>query len=526
MAQTNTEIKHAYGSLAKVLAKIGTADGMACFGFDTEKKTGAVVVNGQLVSSKILDIAKAETVIEGVTDGKKQTVTITYIDADTKATATTTFEAVDLDTINALIEAVKTDTSSATDVINTFLEGTTLIAAGDGITVTPTQTAGAPTTYEVKANVDGTSVKIKDGKLAVDTYSLTEAETAETGYLKTYEFTVKHADGTTVDTVTKINIPKDLLLKKAAVEDLPAEQGEGKGLHFVVNTADESGTATDLWIPVKELAVSLYTGDDYITVTADATNGNTITLNYSVLLNKIKSDLTYVESVGAKTEGVLPEGTDKTYVKVEGVDTVTLNAGAWDTYAVVNSVAGAKENVEIKTVSEKAIVDIYETIIANEKTSAEAFATVNAYQVIRNAVAAAGTETNAVNNVTENEVTKNVFNEASKYVTAVTLSKGAVDGSGATTDTVVKVLNSDFGQYVLDQLALATGDTGVVLDALTGDVDLLKTDVSTLKEDVSTLKDNVSVLDASLAALNTDVNEAIDDIKTTLLWIDLDDEPK
>lgn len=525
MAQTNTEIKHAYGSLAKVLAKIGTADGMACFGFDTEKKTGAVVVNGQLVSSKILDIAKAETAVDG---GKKQTVTITYIDATTKAVATTAFEAVDLATINALIDAVKTAAGDATDAINTFLEGTTLVSAGDGIIVTPTQTPDAPTTYAVKANVDGTSVKIKEGKIAVDTYALTETAAAETGYLKTYEFTVKHADGT-ADAVTKINIPKDLLLKKAAVEDLPAEKGTGKGLHFVVNTADETGTATDLWIPVKELAVSLYTGDDYIQVTADAEHGNTITLNYATLLNKIKSDLTYVESVGAKTAGIIPEGTDKTYAKVSDADTVTLNAGAWDTYKVVNSAAGVKTEVDIKTVSEKALTDIYEVILANEKTTAEAFAAVNAYNVIRDAVAAAGTQANVSNEVSEDAGKKNVFNEASKYVTTVTLGKGAIDGTGAATNTVVKVLNTDFAQYVLDQLALATGNATVELDAIKSDISTLKTDVSTLKSDVSTLKNDVSVLDASLAALDTSVGDRFDVIdasiaamKTTLSWIDLD----
>lgn len=511
MAQTNTEIKHAYGSLAKVLAKIGTADGMACFGYDTDNGTGAIVVNGKLVSSKILDIAPVE---EGIEGGKKQTVTITYVDTSTKAVKTKAFEAVDLATIQALIAAVKTEAGDATKAINDFLAGTTLIGAGDGIAVTPTQTTGKPTTYKVAAAVDGTSVKIVGGKIAVDTYTFGEADAAEEGYLKTYEFTVTPADGGAA-TKTKINIPKDLLLQKAAVEDLPAEKGTGKGIHFVVNTKENDGTPTDLWIPVKELAVSLYEGDDYIEVTADAERGNKIALKYATLLTKIKKDLTYVESVSEAVAGVLPEGNDKTFTKAAGGDTVTLNTGAWNTHTVKNVVAGVASEVEIKTVSEKALINIYEEILANEKTCATAFNAVNAYEVIREAVAAAGAEANISNEVTEDETKKAVFNQASKYVTTVTLTKGAIDGTGAGADTTVKLLNTDFAQYVLDQLALATGNSSIELDKVKADINQLKTDVSALNK-------TVVDLDTSVGARLDAHDGAIAAIRTTLTWVDLD----
>lgn len=52
-------VKFAYGSLDK--AAKATTDGQIAFGYDETTKAGAIYVGGNLVTSKILDITKADT---------------------------------------------------------------------------------------------------------------------------------------------------------------------------------------------------------------------------------------------------------------------------------------------------------------------------------------------------------------------------------------------------------------------------------------------------------------------------------
>ena len=79
------EVKFGYGTLDKILNKVGTDDdGVIYFGYDEAKNTGAIVARGKMVSSKILDIKSTEAVVEdGKTTAEAQVV-ISYVDADTK----------------------------------------------------------------------------------------------------------------------------------------------------------------------------------------------------------------------------------------------------------------------------------------------------------------------------------------------------------------------------------------------------------------------------------------------------------
>lgn len=73
LTKTNDEVTFGKGTLAQALGRIGgTADGLIAFGNDGDK--GAVVVNGKLASSKILDVSYIAPVLYDTDDeypGKK-----------------------------------------------------------------------------------------------------------------------------------------------------------------------------------------------------------------------------------------------------------------------------------------------------------------------------------------------------------------------------------------------------------------------------------------------------------------------
>ena len=90
-----------------------------------------------------------------------------------------------------------------------------------------------------------------------------QQSTAETGYLTTY---VIKQNGTQVG--SKINIPKDYLVKSATVETCDTANSPVSGykigdkyLDFIVNTKDNSGTDEHLYILVTDL-VDDYTADN------------------------------------------------------------------------------------------------------------------------------------------------------------------------------------------------------------------------------------------------------------------------
>lgn len=125
---------------------------------------------------------------------------------------------------------------------------------------------------------------------SADIYKVEEAATAETGYLKTYVLN-RYANGDETGTAIecgKINIPKDYLVKSAAINEVTtaddpytgAKVGD-KYIDFVINV--KTGTATDehIYLPVNEL-VDAYTAGNGIDISAtnvvsvkiDAANAN------------------------------------------------------------------------------------------------------------------------------------------------------------------------------------------------------------------------------------------------------------
>lgn len=105
-----------------------------------------------------------------------------------------------------------------------------------------------------------TSVSLSD---VGGTVTVEQQASAETGYTATY---VIKQGGSQVG--TKINIPKDFLVKSASLGTSSAnnspQQGFSKGdkyLDFVINTKDNSGTDEHLYVNVKDL-FNEYTADE------------------------------------------------------------------------------------------------------------------------------------------------------------------------------------------------------------------------------------------------------------------------
>ena len=149
------------------------------------------------------------------------------------------------------------------------------------------------TTLQGDASVSGSIRNIIEEYISGGTdftVTLEEAQTATTGYLKTYNFyqgDVSTAAAKTTSFIGKIDIPKDFLVKSAAIRtvetaDVPysgAVVGD-KYIDFVVNTKDASATDEHIYLPVNEL-VDAYTANNQtaeVTIAIDANNNITATI--------------------------------------------------------------------------------------------------------------------------------------------------------------------------------------------------------------------------------------------------------
>lgn len=103
----------------------------------------------------------------------------------------------------------------------------------------------------------------------VDSYTIVKLQTAATGYVATYQL---YKNGAAI-AGSVVNIPKDYLVKSAEIKtcstaDTPV-QGYVVGdkyIDFVVNTVDNDGTASHIYLLVSEL-VDAYTAGNGINIT-------------------------------------------------------------------------------------------------------------------------------------------------------------------------------------------------------------------------------------------------------------------
>jgi len=164
------------------------------------------------------------------------------------------------------------------------------------------------------------------GAVKVPAYTLSKLETAETGFLSSYQLT---KDGVAIG--DKINIPKDFLVKSAELKtadaaDMPytgAAVGD-KYIDFVINSKDGSDTASHVYLPINDL-VDTYTGgngisiENYnVTVKIDATNANGL----SVGGNGIALSLATTTAAGAMSAADKVKIDDLQFATDEEVNTM------------------------------------------------------------------------------------------------------------------------------------------------------------------------------------------------------------
>lgn len=61
----NSSVSFGYGSIGRVISASNSSLGLIAFGYNDTYHSGAIAINGKIVSSKILDIAKVEDATNG-----------------------------------------------------------------------------------------------------------------------------------------------------------------------------------------------------------------------------------------------------------------------------------------------------------------------------------------------------------------------------------------------------------------------------------------------------------------------------
>lgn len=187
-------------------------------------------------------------------------------------------------------------------------------------------TDGLATAVDVKEYVD----KMFNG---VPTYSIVKLDTAENGFLATYQLQKNTSDGKNEVCGNNINIPKDFLVKSATIttceENGKPESGFSKGdkyLDFVINTKDGNGTDEHIYLNVKDLT-DVYTAGNGITIGDD----NQIAV-------KVKSDTDdYKNYIKIDADGLYTDGIDQAIATaIKGLGEQNVTQGNYITGIKVN----------------------------------------------------------------------------------------------------------------------------------------------------------------------------------------------
>ena len=128
------------------------------------------------------------------------------------------------------------------------------------------------------------------------TVTVEKQGTAESGYLATY---VVKQNGSQVG--SKINIPKDFVVKNASVKTCAEKDKPVSGLNvgdkyidLEINTVDQTESSTHIYLPIKDM-VDAYAGATTTTVKVEIGSDNSISasiLDGSVSYSKLSSDVT------------------------------------------------------------------------------------------------------------------------------------------------------------------------------------------------------------------------------------------
>lgn len=245
-------VKFAYGTLAKAAA--ATTDGQIAFGYDETTGAGAIYVGGNLVTSKILDITKADTdKVAGVTQGVAETITVKYVD-ENGAVQSTNFAVVDQKLVQELIAAQAAADNTRIEALETYAKATNITAADGAVTVTPVGEAEDFKTYTVGVNVDGvTVIKKADSKVleAGKTLAIQNAAALNgvDGVKAGHKYiTLTAADNTTVESAIDLcDIVGSSLIESASYDKNTGE------LTITWKTADGTATQNTTVINLAEM---------------------------------------------------------------------------------------------------------------------------------------------------------------------------------------------------------------------------------------------------------------------------------
>lgn len=176
-----------------------------------------------------------------------------------------------------------------------------------------------------KAELDLLQTAMDD--IEVSEYSIVKQQTAESGYLATYQLT---KDEEPVG--EKINIPKDFLVKSASIKTVAtADQPytgakvNDKYIDFVINVKDGAEEEDHVYLPVNELVDTYTSGNgidistlNVVSIKIDASNANGLSTGADGL--KLALATAHSDGETGGTAGAM-SADDKT--KLDGIETAT-----------------------------------------------------------------------------------------------------------------------------------------------------------------------------------------------------------
>ena len=331
---------------------------------------------------KLLRLKHLKTVAEYVKDNKDAIEALQELIGGSEPIPTQIENA-----INELIGSPSDDDNLDTlnSVRNLANEKVEKIAAGDS-SVTVSGESTSPTISISISSEPGNNLSLEEDGLYVTVpsaaeYTLIQKETANEGYLTSYQLT-KNGVATGVD----IDIPKDFLVKSGTVEivsetDTPysgASVGD-KYLDFIINTVDDDETAQHIYIPVNDLVDAYIAGfginisdSNEISVVIDEDNANGLVVSEGGL------------SLGFASENSAGAMSSSDYTKLSAVSSDANNVSVPETWNGSIYIDGSSETVvEIATDAEVAamLADVFpdaSTIVVVTSQEADA---------VRNAIA-------------------------------------------------------------------------------------------------------------------------------------------
>lgn len=470
----NSSVSFGYGAIERIISASNTSLGLIAFGYNDTYKSGAIAINGKIVSSKILDIAKVEDATNGDyvqitylgTNGTVQNTSFGIIN-ETQVEAIVDQKLIDVDSsIDALqakdveidssidaLQAKDTEIDSSIDALQakdveidssidrldasvTALENSMTnltyvqtITGADAIDAQVTSSGTNNLTYTVKTLVDSSTVFNKDNKLSSLSYKIEETTTTK-GYLKSYQLTQVNPSTGAETAVGKIDIPKDFLVKSGSVETVatadtpyPGAVVGDKYIDFVINSKNADDTDSHVYIPVKEL-VDVYTGSTYITVNNDN----------SISLNTTKFETDYINPINQKILNVSTDvSTLDHIVAVMGND---LNDRVADVSQDLIDLTGIVDGLTSGGVMDVSAVKTTANVnVKNADTGVNADTVTNGVATVTLKQQKGTTYSDVI--TIENLVTKNTIDEIASLLTAAEVRQNRTDSSVNTLETKV-----------------------------------------------------------------------------------------